>query len=772
MQKLLGGLQKTKKGKSKRMRDVHGKMSTSAEEDAEIFAAHFKTLYGRKPQYDLSVLTKILQRDVRFDLDGEPTREDIIKAVKSLKLSGPGCSGVSAAEWKALLVDPECVEWVEAYVMKFWRTKVSPREWDDGELKILEKKGDLSDPNNYRGIMLLEVAMKVIAYILKVRLVAISETLPHEMQNGFRPGRGTSDGTFNVRLVLRKLKEHGQSCWLLLLDFIKAFDRVPRELLWPLMAKLGVPPALISVLQALHATVNVKFAVEGVTRTVGSIIGVKQGDLLGPILFNFHVAGAMMAWQQERQSVPPVFQTKEDCVLDGREWRKEVNSESLEVADTLYADDTGEFFKTRADAVQDVPLLVKFLAKFGLFVHVKLPGQKKSKSVLMYHSAPRASYRDFSTFDGECFDDIDVGGGSSIHVEPSAPYLGSLLTSDGKDDEDVALRIRKASGMFGSLQACLFKQKGFSNETKVAVYNSLVLSVLLYGSESWALTQRLRDKLRSFHRRCVRSMCRVNMWHVQEYHITAQALEQRLGISSFETYLVRRRLRWLGHVRRMPWHRLPRKLLTSWVSSPRMACGQEMTYGRSILEDLRLAEEAGMVFPEAAEEVDAGVDELEVLSTAQLREKGKELGVVPVGDKRKTEVWKCGLRAARGAVQQAAAAAAAAVAVAHASAASATATAAAAAELRKRGRVRKLAPSDGWQTAPAAVARRVVEDGQEDAAADEAVVLEEDLSEEEADSAGPVKWVVPAWEVLAADRGGWRAGLKGLRVNESEVDVC
>jgi hypothetical protein len=53
-----------------------------------------------------------------------------------------------------------------------------------------------------------------------------------------------------------------------------------------------------------------------------------------------------------------------------------------------------------------------------------------------------------------------------------------------------------------------------------------------------------------------------------------------------------------------------------------------------------------------------------------------------------------------------------------------------------------------------------------------AVVLEEDLSDEEANSAGPVKWVVPAWEVLAADRGGWRAGLKGLRVNEREVGAC
>jgi hypothetical protein len=48
--------------------------------------------------------------------------------------------------------------------------------------------------------------------------------------------------------------------------------------------------------------------------------------------------------------------------------------------------------------------------------------------------------------------------------------------------------------------------------------------------------------------------------------------------------------------------------------------------------------EAGMVLPEASEEVDAGVDELEALSTAQLREKGKELSVIPVGDKHTAEV--------------------------------------------------------------------------------------------------------------------------------------
>jgi hypothetical protein len=64
--------------------------------------------------------------------------------------------------------------------------------------------------------------------------------------------------------------------------------------------------------------------------------------------------------------------------------------------------------------------------------------------------------------------------------------------------------------------------------------------------------------------------------------------------------------------------------------------------------------------------------------------------------------------------------------------------------------------------------RRVVEDEHEDAVEDEGVVQGEDLSGEEAGSAGPVKWVVPAWEVLARDRAGWRGGLKSLEVNACE----
>eukprot|EP00966_Prymnesium_polylepis_P054026 1248813-Prymnesium_polylepis.1 len=47
----------------------------------------------------------------------------------------------------------------------------------------------------------------------------------------------------------------------------------------------------------MHKTVNVTFDVDGVVKTLLSIIGVKQGDLLGPGLFYFYIAAIMETWR-------------------------------------------------------------------------------------------------------------------------------------------------------------------------------------------------------------------------------------------------------------------------------------------------------------------------------------------------------------------------------------------------------------------------------------------------------------------------------------------
>ena len=50
----------------------------------------------------------------------------------------------------------------------------------------------------------------------------------------------------------------------------------------------------------------------------------------------------------------------------------------------------------------------------------------------------------------------------------------------------------------------------------MAAYEALVLSILLYGVESWCLTEHLYDRLRVFHARCLRCICYVSRKHTRE----------------------------------------------------------------------------------------------------------------------------------------------------------------------------------------------------------------------------------------------------------------
>ena len=68
-----------------------------------------------------------------------------------------------------------------------------------------------------------------------------------------------TDAVFTVKTALKKRREHGLETWVLFLDLVKAFDRVPREMLWLILKKFGVPEKLIFLLKALHENVLVKF---------------------------------------------------------------------------------------------------------------------------------------------------------------------------------------------------------------------------------------------------------------------------------------------------------------------------------------------------------------------------------------------------------------------------------------------------------------------------------------------------------------------------------
>ena len=281
---------------------------------------------------------------------------------------------------------------------------------------------------------------------------------------------------FTVKLALKKRREHGLESWVLFIDLIKAFDRVPRELLWEILLKFGVPPKLVRLLKSLHAHVEVKFTVNDITNTVECIIGVKQGDILGPILFTFFLAAIMLTWRAEFDRPLCLFRSNADFVMTGR--RSDANGNDFPVADSEYADDTAVLFTSRADVVELTPLMVKHFARFGMGIHVGTE-RKASKSEVLFVAAPSHTYADPETLDDQDLSVIDLGGGTFMPVVDKFRYLGSWITRNCRDNHDVIERIKAAGSAFGALRRCVFSSTSFSFRTKKIVYIALILSILL-----------------------------------------------------------------------------------------------------------------------------------------------------------------------------------------------------------------------------------------------------------------------------------------------------
>ena len=132
-------------------------------------------------------------------------------------------------------------------------------EWLKAKLVLLPKKGDLGQPKNWRGICLLDIASKLLSCVMVERLKEVMEENGPENQCGFRPERGTIDGTFNLLMALRKRQEHNLETYVSFVDLVKAFDSVPRAALFKVLRRYGLPDHFINLVIRLHADAVVNF---------------------------------------------------------------------------------------------------------------------------------------------------------------------------------------------------------------------------------------------------------------------------------------------------------------------------------------------------------------------------------------------------------------------------------------------------------------------------------------------------------------------------------
>jgi hypothetical protein len=149
----------------------------------------------------------------------------------------------------------------------------------------------------------------------------------------------------------------------------------------------------------------------------------------------------------------------------------------------------------------------------------------------------------------------------SFEVVDEFTYLGSSLTENNEDPAEIRKRITAANKTYFALLP-IFKSRNVHRKTKITLYKTVIRTVLAYGCETLTLTVKMAEMLDTFERKVLRRICgpvrEGEQWRIRR-NDELYTIYQAPNISSHIKLL---RLRWAGHVQRMPDSRVPKRIMT------------------------------------------------------------------------------------------------------------------------------------------------------------------------------------------------------------------
>jgi hypothetical protein len=155
-------------------------------------------------------------------------------------------------------------------------------------LSSSSSSSSLFDCNNYLGISLLLTAYKILSNILLARLTPYVNEIIGDHQCGFCCNRSTMDQIFYIWQILEKKWEYNGMVHQLFIDFKKAYDSIKREALYNILLEFGIPKKLVRLIKMC---LNEPYSKDRIGKLLSDTFpiqnGLKQGDALSPLLFNF-----------------------------------------------------------------------------------------------------------------------------------------------------------------------------------------------------------------------------------------------------------------------------------------------------------------------------------------------------------------------------------------------------------------------------------------------------------------------------------------------------
>ena len=452
-----------------------------------------------------------------------------------------------------------------------WRKEAIPQELKDASIiHLYKRKGNAQVCDNHRGISLMSIAGKILAKILLNRLnkhLDQASLLP-ESQCGFRKDRGTTDMIFTVRQLQEKCQEQNVDLYMTFVDLTKAFDTVSRDGLWKIMAKFGCPAKFIAMVRQFHDGMLARVQNDGEFSEPFPVTnGVKQGCVLAPTLFSMMFSAMLTDASQGRDDGFAINYRFDGKLFNLRRLKAKSKVQTDVLDELLYANDMAKNASTEEKMQNAMDRVSQACENYDLKISTK-------KTEVVYQPAPGKSYSEPT---------ITVNG-QKLQVVDKFTYLGSTLSRVVHIDDEVTARIAKASVAFGRLRGNVWDRSGIRLDTKLKVYQAVVLPTLLYACETWTVYKRHAKRLNHFHLSCLRKLLKIR-WQDK---IPDTEVLKRAGMQSVYTLLKTAQLRWSGHLIRMPDERLPKKVFYGELQvGERSQGGQKKRYKDSLKASLK-----------------------------------------------------------------------------------------------------------------------------------------------------------------------------------------
>ena len=295
------------------IRTETGSLCTTLHDCLDAWADYYERLYknvSTQRTFDLSTTIgkgPTLDDQQNSSLNADITMADIIHAINSLNdYTTPGSDMIINRDFTILLhMDagktandyPESwtiLQFLFQMIVGFWKKGSVPSQVKGTVLRPFLKADDKdpTDPDYYRPIALISVVRKVYGQILKRRLLDALENVKFfsKTQAAYRYGRSTCDHLLALQEIFFHYRYFKASkkvpLYLCFLDFRKAFDTVPRKLLFAKLAALGIKGKIFRAIKDLYTNTNATIRVGNYeSRSFEIESGVMQGSKLGPLLF-------------------------------------------------------------------------------------------------------------------------------------------------------------------------------------------------------------------------------------------------------------------------------------------------------------------------------------------------------------------------------------------------------------------------------------------------------------------------------------------------------